>query len=118
MTREDLSDPSHWEKVIGMIPVALYKGHFTEGCTWHTIVLISKRDEDFRCIGLIEVLWKTVIGILNLRLTAAIHFHITLHGFRTVRGMETPSLKYNLLQQLMDMKEEVLYEIFLDIHKS
>ena len=29
----------------------------------------------------------------------------------------TPSLKSNLLQQLMSMREEVLYEIFLDIHK-
>ena len=57
-------------------------------------------------------------GILNLRLTAAIQFHETLNGFCTSRGTGIASLEAKLLKQLMNMREEVLYEIFLGIHKT
>lgn len=69
-------------------------------------------------MGLVEVLWETVTGILNRRLTAAIQFHNTLHGFRTVRGTGTAYLESKMLQQLMAMREEFLYDIFLDLNKS
>ena len=65
-----------------------------------------------------EFMWKTVIEILNIRLMVAIQFHDTLHGFRTFRGTGTAYLENNLIQQLIDMREEVLYEIFLDLHKA
>ena len=32
--------------------------------------------------------------------------------------MGNASLEAKLLQQLMEMREEVLYEIFLDLHKA
>ena len=57
-------------------------------------------------------------GILKCRLMAEIQFHDTLHGLRTGRGMDTASLESKLLQQLADMREEVLYGIFLNIHKA
>ena len=57
-------------------------------------------------------------GILNFRLAVAIQFHDTLYGFCTGRGIGTASLEGNMVQQLMEMREEVLYEIFLDIHKA
>ena len=65
-----------------------------------------------------EVLWKKVTGILNRPLTAPIQFHDNIHGLRTCRGTGTAYLEYKLLLQLMAMREEVLYEIFLDLHKS
>ena len=53
---------------------------------------------------------------------AATTFHITyhdlLHGFRVGRGTGTATLKAKLLQQLAAMREEVLYVIFLDLHKA
>ena len=58
------------------------------------------------------------MGILNLRLAAAIQFHGTLHGFQAGRGTGTASLDDKLLQYLMEMTEEVLYDIFLDLHKA
>ena len=64
-----------------------------------------------------EVLCKTVTGILNRCLTAVIQFHNTLHNFRADRGMGTVSLESNLPQQMMDMGEEVPHGIFLDLHK-
>ena len=41
-----------------------------------------------------------------------IQLHDTLHVFCTGRDTVTSSLEANLLQKLMAMREEVLYEIF------
>ena len=57
------------------------------------------------------------MGILNCHLMAEIQFHNTLHGLRTGRGTRTTSLEANLLQHLISMREEVLYNIFLYLHK-
>ena len=65
-----------------------------------------------------ELPWKTVTGIINRRLTADIKFHNTLHNFHTGRGMGTTPPEANLLQNLTEMREEVLYKIFLDLHKD
>ena len=59
-----------------------------------------------------------VTGILNRRLTVEIKFHDTLHRCRTSRGMGNVSFKYKLLQKMTMMKEEVLYKMFLDLHKA
>ena len=65
-----------------------------------------------------EVMWTVVAAILYLRLTASITFHDFLHGFRAGRGTGTAILEAKLLQQLAALREEVLYVIFLDLHKS
>ena len=74
-----------------------------EDCIWQTSILTPKRGNEFRRIGLLEVMWKTVMGV---------QFHDSLHGFHTSIGMRIDSLEVNMLQQLMDMREEVIYEIF------
>ena len=44
------------------------------------MVLIPKGDGiNFRGVGLVEVLWKTTMEIINQRLTSAIGYHDTLH---------------------------------------
>ena len=58
-------------------------------------------------ICILEVLGKMVVGILNLRLMAAIKFHTG-----------TASLETNILKQLMAMRKGVLYWIFLCMHKA
>ena len=63
-------------------------------------------------------MWNTVMVILNLRLTMVIQLHDTLHGFHTGRVTGTASLEANLLQHPMAMRKKVLYEIFLDLHKT
>ena len=63
------------------------------------------------------MLWKIVTEILNHHLTAVIQFHDALHDLCTGRGARTSSLKFNLIQKLMAMRDYVLYEIFLYFHK-
>ena len=64
------------------------------------------------------VLCKTVTSLLNIPLTAAIMFHNVLNRFCAVRGTGTAALEAKLLQQLIAMREAVLFEVFLDIQKA
>ena len=65
-----------------------------------------------------EVMWKVVAAILNCWITASITFHDFFHKFWVGREMGTATLEAKLLQQLKALWEEVLYGIFLDLHKA
>ena len=82
------------------------------------MVLIPKEKKDYRIIGLVEVMWKVVAAILNQRLTASINFHDFLHGFQSGHDTGTTMLEAKLLQKLAALRWEVLYIIFLDLHKA
>ena len=81
------------------------------------VVLLPFWDKDYRSIGLVEVVWKVVAAILNIRFTSSITYHDALHGFRAGRGTVNATLTAKLLQQLAAMREEILYVIFLDLTK-
>ena len=85
---------------------------------WQTVLNIPKGKEDLWEIGLSKVLWKAIASLLNRRLTAAIFFHDTIHGFRAGLGMGTFALKTKLLQHLTATREAVLFEIFLYLWKA
>ena len=68
-------------------------------------------------IGLMEVPWKSVSGVINLLINSAIAYHDVLHIFRVGRVTGTSSFESNLLQQMTEMREEVIYEVFLDLRK-
>ena len=101
-----------------LIQTVFWEGELAEEATWQAVVLILKGGQEYRGIGLVEVMWKVVAAILNRRLTASITYHDFLHGFRAGRGTGTATLKAKLLQQLVALREEVLYMIFLDMHKA
>ena len=82
------------------------------------VVLIPKGVLYYRVIGLVEMVWKVVLVILNLRFTASVTFHYFLHGFQSVCGTGNAYLKTKMLHQLEVMREDILYAIFLDLHKS
>ena len=85
---------------------------------WQTMFLVPKGKGGYRDIGLVEVMWKVVEAILNIRITASITFHDFLRGFWSGRGTGTATLEAKLIQQLAAMKEEVLYVIFLYLKKA
>ena len=66
----------------------------------------------------VEVVWKVVAVILNHRLTASIYYHGFLYGFWEGCGTGTATLEAKLLQKLESMREDVLYVIFLGLHKA
>ena len=89
-----------------------------EDTTWQSELLIPNGRKEYRGIGLVEVMCKVVAVILHHRLATAITYHNFLHGFWAGRGTRTSTLEAKLLQQLAAMREEVLYVIFLDLHKA
>ena len=108
----------NWERLVEMIHTASREGGLAEEATWRAVVLIPKGKKYYRGIGLVEVIWKVVGAILNLRLTASITYHDFLHGFWAGRGTGTATLEAKLFHQLAALREEVLYVIFLDLHKA
>ena len=80
--------------------------------------LIPKSKGDCRIFGLVEVVWKVLAEILNYRLTAYISYHDFFHGLWAGCGTGTATLEAKLLQKLADLREEVLYVIFLDLQKA
>ena len=84
---------------------------------WQARVMTPKGKMNYCGIGLVELMWKIVAEILNFRITASINFHDFLHGFRAGCGTGTATLEDKLLQQLASLREEVLYVIFMDLHK-
>ena len=56
--------------------------------------------------------------MVNRRIGEEVNFQDVLHGFWAGRGTGTSSLDAKLLRMLMEMREEVLYEVFLDLLKS
>ena len=98
--------------------VAFGEGLLTEEATWQVVVLIPKGKYDYCDISLVEMMWKVVAVILNLRITASIAYHNSLHGLQAGRSTGTVTLEAKLLQKLAAMSEEVLYLIFLYLHKA
>ena len=62
-----------------------------------------------------EVLWKTVLGMINCRIGAVVQFHNVFHGFHTGWWVGTAYLESKLLHKLIEMREEVLHEFFLNL---
>ena len=82
------------------------------------VVIIHKGNGDFRGIGIIKVLGKELLGVITWRIGAEVQFHNVLHGFLAGWGMGTASLEAKLLRQIMETREEVLYELFLNLWKT
>ena len=108
----------NWTRVVDLVEAAFWEGKLTEEAAWQAVVLITKGKKDYRGIGLVEVMWKVVAAILNRRFTASIAYHDFLHWFWAGRGTGTATLEDNMLHQLAALREEVLYVIFLDLHKA
>ena len=101
-----------------IIQFAFGEGRIPMDCAWQPVVLIPKGNNEFHGIGLVEVILKAALGVVNFQIDTEVDFYDTLHGFRVGRGTGNAYLKYKLLQKLMAMMEEFLYEVFMDIRKA
>ena len=72
------------------------------------VVLLTKGNLGFRGIGLVEVLRKALLGVVNWRISGTVQFHNMLHGFKVDQVVGTVSLESKLLQKLTEMSKEVL----------
>ena len=80
--------------------------------------MLPKGGGHYHGISLVEVVWKAVTVILNFGFAASITYHDSFHGFWSGRGTGTASLEVKLIQKVIVTRQEVLYMIFLDLHKA
>ena len=59
-----------------------------------------------------------MLEVINRRIGAYIIYNGVIHEFRAGRGTGTASIEAKLPQQLEAMREEVLYEVLLDLRKA
>ena len=103
---------------MNIVQTAFIVGVLAEEATWQVVVLIPKGVGNYCGIGLMEVVWKVIVVIINCLITASITYHDFLHGFRAGRGMGTATLEVRLIHQITAMREEVLCTIFMNLHKA
>ena len=107
---------THWRKMTDILQVALCGRTLSGKSMCQMLVLIPKGDNgDFRGIGIVEILWNTITGLLNPRFTSAIGFHDVLHGLCAGYGMGTASLDAKLIQKITDTREAVLHKNLLNL---
>ena len=114
----DTEEMTHWENVVALERAASGEGQLVEEYTGQAVVLISNGKMEYSGIGLVEVLWKVVAEFLNRHLTSSITYHDFLHGSQEYCDTGNGTLEGKPLQQLAAMREDVLYVIFLDLHKA
>ena len=111
---EEAPDANHWQNVVSIVQEVLRNGILVDDSMWQMVVLVPKGGGgEFWGIGLLEVLCKTVTGLLNRHFTSAICFHDVLHGFQAGRGTSTVTLKANLIQQFTAIRSDFLHELFM-----
>ena len=50
-------------------------------CVWKMAVLLPKENIEFQGIGIVEVIWKSVLGVVNRWIGETVNFHDALHSF-------------------------------------
>ena len=101
VTRDDRPDTTNCLEVVDIVQAALHDGTLANECMWKKVILIPKEASgDFRGVGLVEVLWKTVISFLNHQLTTSIIIHDVMHRLRSGQWTGTAELGARLLQQI------------------
>ena len=108
-------DRSLWEQLVWLVQHVWASGTLPTQLPWAILVLLPKSDGGTRGIGLLEVIWKVVSSILDGRIKATIPFHDALHGFQMGRGTGTAIIEAKLFQQLANIGQVPVFEVFLDL---
>ena len=105
VTQEGDWGNTHWRKVVYIFQIELRNGTLSDMRMWQTLVKITKGCiREFSGVGLVEVLWNTITGLLNRRFALSIGFFDVLNGFWSGIRMGTASLGANLIQYIMAMR--------------
>ena len=88
-----------------LFQTAFRERRLAEEAMWQEVVLLSKGRNYYCGIGIMEVMWKVGVPILNLRLTASITFHEFLHEFWAGHDTGTATLKAKIIQQVAHLRE-------------
>ena len=94
----------NWTRFVDLVQTGFKDGDLAEEANWQVLVLIPKGKKDYRGIGLVEVMWKVLVAILNRRFAASITYHDLLHGFRAGRRIGTTNVEAKLFQHIAALR--------------
>ena len=89
-----------WQLLVQIIQRTFRDGPLPEEVTWATMFFLWKVRWGYRGIGLVEVVWKVCVAVVNCQIKQIVDLHDALHGFREGREMVTATLEGKLVQQL------------------
>lgn len=115
---EEAPDSTQWDLMVTLIQHVYETGDLPSILPWGIVVLLPKASGGHRGIGLLEVIWKVLSSIIDMRLKTNISFHDALHGFRAKRGTGTAIFEAKLFQQLASIQQVPIFEVFLDLRKA
>ena len=107
-----------WQLLVRLIQKTFEDGAALDKVAWVTMVFIPKGRGEYRGIGLVEVVWKVCVTVVNFRLKKSVMLHDALHRFRSGRGRGAENLEAKLAQQLAGIAHEPLFQISLDVRKA
>lgn len=108
-----------WRKIVGLVQWCIATGEVPQSFKFGALVLIPKAEHGkYRGIALLESLYKLISGLINARVTSAVQFHDSVHGFRKGRSCSTAILEAKLEMQRARQEGQVYYQVFLDLSKA
>ena len=107
-----------WLDFVRVVQECFTTGEIPKAMCFSTLVLIPKADGSLQGIGLLEVAWKVVSGIVQQRLQASIEFEDSLHGFQPKPSVRTAMLVHKLITEWSLHRGQMLFQVFLDLKKA
>jgi exonuclease III len=117
-TDDDSRDATKWTLYCSLLTHMFETGEVPEEVRWSLLILLPKGDGGVRGIGLLELVWKHVEAIIDTRVKKAVRFHDSLHGFTLNRGTGTAMIEAKLQQELANIRQQPLFQVFLDLKKA
>ena len=74
------------------------------------MVLLPKDSSGFCGIGLLEIIWKRITSIMDMRIKESVDFHYALHGFHSCWETGTAIIEAKLIQQLATLHQVPLFQ--------
>ena len=71
--REKYLYTGHCGWVVGLVQTAFRDCILSTYCTWKMAVILKRGNGDFRGIGLVEVLWNTISGMITRHIQTVIN---------------------------------------------
>ena len=93
-------------------------GVLPEEVAWETMVFLLKGKGEYWGIGLVKVVWKVCVTVVNCQIKGSMNLHHALDGFKARRGTRTATLEEKLAQQLAGITHKPLFQMFLDVRKE
>ena len=73
-TWEERPATANWEWLVEIIQMAFGDSRLLAEFSWNMVVLIPKGVGFFKWVGIVDVLWKELSGVINWHIRAAVQF--------------------------------------------